>query len=138
MRKKLKIIPILFLLISSCEENPFSSKSSIPHRKINGIINLAGVDFYPEGNHSGVFVWSNQLSIRALSGADGSFELELPAASSPNGGGIADGDYTIYFFMSNYEVSMVEITFAGGEILNDDRIIKIDGELRKKINLKII
>ena len=136
MRKKLKIIPILFLLISSCEENPFSSKSSIPHRKINGIINLAGVDFYPEGNHSGVFVWSNQLSISALSGADGSFELELPAASSPNGGGIADGDYTIYFFMSNYEVSMVEITFAGGEILNDDRIIKIDGELRKKINLK--
>ena len=62
--------------------------------------------------------------------------MELPAASSPNGGGIVDGDYTLYFYMSNYEISTVEITFAGGEILNDDRIIKIDGELRKKINLK--
>ena len=95
MRTKLKFISILFLLISSCEENPFSSKSSIPHRKINGIINLAGVDFYPEGNHGGVFIWSNQLSISALSGADGSFELELPAASSPNGGVISDGFYPI-------------------------------------------
>ena len=38
--------------------------------------------------------------------------------------------------MSNYEISTVEITFAGGEILNDDRVIKINGELRKKVSLK--
>ena len=62
--------------------------------------------------------------------------MELPAASSPNGGGIVDGDYILYFYMSNYEISTVEITFAGGEILNDDRVIKIDGELRKKVSLK--
>ena len=136
MKIKIRIISTILLLLFSCEENPFSSKSSIPHRKINGIINLEGVELYPEGNHSGVFIWSNQLGISALSGADGSFELELPAASSPGGGGIADGDYILYFFMSNYEISTVEITFAGGEILNDDRVIKINGELRKKVSLK--
>lgn len=136
MKIKIRIISTILFLLFSCEENPFSSKSSIPHRKINGIINLEGVELYPEGNHSGVFIWSNQLGISALSGADGSFELELPAASSPGGGGIADGDYILYFFMSNYEISTVEITFAGGEILNDDRVIKINGELRKKVSLK--
>ena len=136
MKIKIRIISTILFFLFSCEENPFSSKSSIPHRKINGIINLEGVELYPEGNHSGVFIWSNQLGISALSGADGSFELELPAASSPGGGGIADGDYILYFFMSNYEISTVEITFAGGEILNDDRVIKINGELRKKVNLK--
>ena len=136
MKVKLIITSTFFLFFSSCEENPFSSKSSIPHRKINGIINLEGVELYPGGNHSGIFVWSNQLGISTSSGADGSFELELPAASSPNGGGIADGDYIIYFFISNYELSTVEVTFASGEILNDNRIIKIDGELRKKVNLR--
>lgn len=136
MNRKIIIVSAIFLFLFSCEENPFSSKSSIPHRKINGIINLEGIELYPEGNHSGIFIWSNQLGISALSGADGSFELELPAASSPNGGGIVDGDYILYFYMSNYEISTVEITFAGGEILNDDRVIKIDGELRKKVSLK--
>tara|TARA_B100000683_G_scaffold200578_1_gene193887 strand:+ start:273 stop:1151 length:879 start_codon:yes stop_codon:yes gene_type:complete len=136
MTRKITIISTFFLFFSSCEENPFSSKSGIPHRKIFGVVNLEGVELYPEGNHSGIFIWSNQLGISDLSGADGSFELELPAASSPNGGGIVDGDYTLYFFMANYEVSTVEVTFAGGEILNDDRVIKIDGELRKRINLK--
>ena len=136
MKVKLIITSTFFLFLSSCEENPFSSKSSIPHRKINGIINLEGVELYPGGNHSGIFVWSNQLGISTSSGADGSFELELPAASSPNGGGIADGDYIIYFFISNYELSTVEVTFASREILNDNRIIKIDGELRKKVNLR--
>ena len=136
MIRKINIILTFILLFSSCEENPFSSKSSIPHRKINGIVNLEGLELYPEGNHSGIFIWSNQLGISDYSGADGSFELELPAASSPNGGGIVDGDYVLYFFMANYEVSKVEVTFAGGEILNDERVIKIDGELRKKVNLK--
>ena len=82
MTRKITIISTFFLFFSSCEENPFSSKSGIPHRKIFGVVNLEGVELYPEGNHSGIFIWSNQLGISDLSGADGSFELELPAASS--------------------------------------------------------
>ena len=37
--------------------------------------------------------------------------------------------------MSNYQISSIKVTFAGGEILNDDRVIKINGELRKIIDL---
>jgi len=135
MMKKIVIIILIPFLILNCEENPFSSKSSIPHRTIKGFVQLQGVDLYPNGNHSNVFVWMKELGITANSGADGSFELELPAASTPTGGGIADGDYLIYFYMSNYQISSIKVTFAGGEILNDDRVIKINGELRKIIDL---
>ena len=45
------------------------------------------------------------LGLKTLTGADGSFQLELPAASTPSGGGIADGDYAIYFFMANYKIA---------------------------------
>lgn len=129
------ILPLALIISFSCEENPFSSKSEIPHRTIRGFINLEGVELYPNGNHSGVFVWARELGISALTGADGSFKLDLPAASTPSGGGIADGDYIIYFFMANYKISTVQVTFAGGEILNDDKVIKIDGELRKTVSV---
>tara|TARA_B100000965_G_scaffold282212_1_gene240088 strand:- start:211 stop:795 length:585 start_codon:yes stop_codon:yes gene_type:complete len=37
--------------------------------------------------------------------------------------------------MANYKIASIQITFAGGEILNDDRVIKINGELRKIISI---
>lgn len=126
------LIPFLFIY---CEENPFASKSDIPHRTIKGFVRLEGVELYPYGNHSNVFIWMKELAISGFSGADGSFELDLPAASTPTGGGIADGDYFLYFYMGNYQLSKVKVTFAGGEILNDDRVIKINGELRNIINM---
>ena len=126
------LIPFLFIY---CEENPFASKSDIPHRTIKGFVRLEGVELYPNGNHSNVFIWMKELAISGFSGADGSFELDLPAASTPTGGGIADGDYFLYFYMGNYQLSKVKVTFAGGEILNDDRVIKINGELRNIINM---
>ena len=89
------LIPFLFIY---CEENPFASKSDIPHRTIKGFVRLEGVELYPNGNHSNVFIWMKELAISGFSGADGSFELDLPAASTPTGGGIADGDYFLYFY----------------------------------------
>ena len=135
MIKNYSLLCFILLFYLSCEENPFSSKSEIPHRTIKGFVNLDGIEAYPNGNHSGVFVWAHELGLRTLTGADGSFQLELPAASTPSGGGIADGDYAIYFFMANYKIASIQITFAGGEILNDDRVIKINGELRKIISI---
>ena len=135
MIKNYSLLCFILLFFLSCEENPFSSKSEIPHRTIKGFVNLEGIEAYPNGNHSGVFVWAHELGLRTLTGADGSFQLELPAASTPSGGGIADGDYDIYFFMANYKIASIQITFAGGEILNDDRVIKINGELRKIISI---
>ena len=135
MIKNYSLLCFILFFSLSCEENPFSSKSEIPHRTIKGFVNLDGIEAYPNGNHSGVFVWAHELGLKTLTGADGSFQLELPAASTPSGGGIADGDYAIYFFMANYKIASIQITFAGGEILNDDRVIKINGELRKIISI---
>ena len=135
MIKNYSLLCFILFFSLSCEENPFSSKSEIPHRTIKGFVNLDGIEAYPKGNHSGVFVWAHELGLKTLTGADGSFQLELPAASTPSGGGIADGDYAIYFFMANYKIASIQITFAGGEILNDDRVIKINGELRKIISI---
>ena len=135
MIKNYSLLCFILFFFLSCEENPFSSKSEIPHRTIKGFVYLDGIEAYPNGNHSGVFVWAHELGLKTLTGADGSFQLELPAASTPSGGGISDGDYAIYFFMANYKIASIQITFAGGEILNDDRVIKINGELRKIISI---
>ena len=115
MMKKIVIIILIPFLILNCEENPFSSKSQYSSsRLLKDWLRLKELTFTQMEISSNVFVWMKELGITANSGADGSFELGLPAASTPTGGGIADGDYLIYFYMSNYQISSIKVTFAFG------------------------
>lgn len=128
----------LILFFTSCEENPFGAEDVIPHRSITGYANIEGVEPYPDGNHSGVFVWSHDLGIKTNSTADGFFEFVLPAASNPSSGGIVDGDYTIYFFLGNYSLKTITVSFAGGQIVSDDNVVNLKGELEKRVRLNQI
>mgnify|MGYP000415579050 CR=1 FL=1 len=67
---------------------------------------------------------------------DGSFEFVLPASNEPSSGAIIDGDYDIHFFLGNYKISKVTVTFAGGQVVNDDKVINLEGELRRDVSMK--
>ncbi|MGY8780120.1 MAG: hypothetical protein ACKVJJ_00490 [Fidelibacterota bacterium] len=119
----------------SCEENPFFGENKISERTITGIVKLDKVDQYPDGRHDGVYVWSEGLDVITTTGDDGSFELVLPMASDVSTGGIPDGDYTIHFFLGNYQISTVNLKFLSGKVVANVQVIDIDGELERIVYL---
>jgi hypothetical protein len=129
-----KLISLFTLFIFfSCTENPFGGDKKIADKTISGYVKLEQVEYYPKGFHGGVFVWSKDLGLQAKTNIDGSFEFVLPAANDPSSGAIVDGDYDIHFFLGNYKISKVTITFARGQVVKDDKVINSGGELRKNV-----
>jgi len=130
-----QIFYIILLTLISCTENPFGGEKKMANRTISGHVKLDKVDFYPSGYHNGVLVWSEGLGLQTTTDIDGSFELTLPASSESSSGAITDGDYTLQFFIGNYKLSSVTITFAAGQVVNDEKVINLEGELRRDITL---
>jgi|GEM_PF-386903 len=125
----------IVFIFSACESNPFFGKDKIPNRTISGQVILDKVESYPNGNHDGVFVWVEGLEIKTTTDIDGSFDLILPAANDISSGAITDGEYTIHCFSGNYLISTVNLKFAAGQIVADDRIIDTRGKLKRPIHL---
>ena len=130
-----RIFYTILLTLISCTENPFGGEKKMANRTISGRVKLDKVDFYPSGYHHGVLVWSEGLGLQATTDIDGSFELTLPASSESSSGAITDGDYTLQFFIGNYKLSSVTITFAAGQVVNDEKVINLEGELRRDVTL---
>ena len=130
-----RIFYTILLTLISCTENPFGGEKKMANRTISGHVKLDKVDFYPRGYHNGVLVWSEGLGLQTTTDIDGSFELTLPASSESSSGAITDGDYTLQFFIGNYKISSVTITFAAGQVVNDEKVINLEGELRRDITL---
>ena len=130
-----QILFTIFITLISCTENPFGGEKKMANRTISGHVKLDKVDFYPRGYHNGVLVWSEGLGLQTTTDIDGSFELTLPASSESSSGAITDGDYTLQFFIGNYKLSSVTITFAAGQVVNDEKVINLEGELRRDITL---
>ena len=130
-----RIFYTILLTLISCTENPFGGEKKMANRTISGRVKLDKVDFYPRGYHNGVLVWSEGLGLQATTDIDGSFELTLPASSESSSGAITDGDYTLQFFIGNYKLSSVTITFAAGQVVNDEKVINLEGELRRDVTL---
>ena len=130
-----QIFYIILLTLISCTENPFGGEKKMANRTISGHVKLDKVDFYPGGYHNGVLVWSEGLGLQTTTDIDGSFELTLPASSESSSGAITDGDYTLQFFIGNYKLSSVTITFAAGQVVNDEKVINLEGELRRDVTL---
>lgn len=132
--KKLFII-LLGLLWFGCTDNPFGGDKKISDRTITGHVKLDEVPFYPDGYHGGILVWSEGLGLKDVTDIDGSFELVLPAANAQSSGAVVDGDYTIEFFLANYKVSSVTVTFAAGQVVNDPKVINLEGELLRDVSM---
>ena len=130
-----RIFYTILLTLISCTENAFGGEKKMANRTISGRVKLDKVDFYPSGYHNGVLVWSEGLGLQATTDIDGSFELTLPASSESSSGAITDGDYTLQFFIGNYKLSSVTITFAAGQVVNDEKVINLEGELRRDVTL---
>ena len=130
-----QILFTIFITLISCTENPFGGEKKMANRTISGHVKLDKVDFFPKGYHNGVLVWSEELGLQATTDIDGSFELTLPASSESSSGAITDGDYTLQFFLGNYKLSSITITFAAGQVVNDEKVINLEGELRRDVTL---
>lgn len=118
------IISIGLLLLITCTENPFSDGDDIPERRIYGKIILE------QGADNGdAFVWLEGTELITQTDADGHFEIKLPTPGDGGDGTIVSGKYNLYFYIANYELTILPIVFKNGEIAPNQKSITIDGEL---------
>lgn len=127
--KRLSIICLSFLWFA-CTDNPFGGDDRISSRSISGNVQL---DY--SNTHDGVIIWMGGTSFNTKTDKEGNFTLKLPAISDQNSGGIADGEKTIYFFISNYKLKMIKVDLVGGKVLANAELINDDGEFLKNIFL---
>jgi len=130
---------LLFLFICywliyffDCTENPFGGEDKISGNSIRGKIQLEN-----NSNPGNVYIWLEVLNISARSQINGSFELSIPPPSLQPGGGI-DGIYILYFYMANYQLYSLNVTFSNGNLLFPGEIFHNNGELKATIILSEI
>lgn len=112
-----------------CTDNPFGGDDKISSISVSGNVILDN-----SNTHDGVIVWMGGTTFNTKTDKEGNFVLKLPAMSDPNNGGITDGEHTIYFFMSNYRLKVIEVDLVGGKVVATE-LINDDGELLKSIYL---
>jgi len=92
-----------------CTENPFSDPPEVGTSQLSGKV-LLSHDF----DNSGVYVWIEQIEISAYSNSDGDFLITIPPPASQGGGGGIDGDLIMYFYLANYKLDSVRVSFLRG------------------------
>lgn len=121
-----------FLYLVSCTENPlFKDSRSIKAdgTRLTGMVELSG-----ELTHEGIYVWVRGLGTSTVTKQDGSFHLDLPPASQQPGNGIT-GQFTLYFFMSNFSLDSVSFSLRNGSAILPQDGFSSGGKLNRKIVL---
>jgi len=130
-----KYIPGLLLVIfflSSCTENPFTSKENnkLEKEKISGTVVLNDSVAPDE-----IFVWLETFNLSTYTDEDGKFSITVPLPENQVGGTGFDGKFTLYFFMGNYKADSVDVEFSQGKFLEDQDNISNSGKLKNEIVL---
>lgn len=138
-KKQLALICAFSLtILLSCTENPFSEPPVVGASQIKGRVLLRH-----DSDNSGVYVWMEQFGVSAYTNSDGEFLITIPAPESQGGGGGIDGDLFMYFYLANYEMDSVKVSFlrgvpviSKGDLDEEGNVARII-ELSKLLDVKI-
>lgn len=103
------IVTLCITILIGCTENPFSDPPVVGTSQISGTV-LLRHDF----DNSGVYVWIDQIEVSAYTNSDGDFLITIPPPASQGGGGGIDGDLIMYFYLANYKLDSVRVSFLRG------------------------
>lgn len=135
MRKdRIQIITILFIIISLfvlCTKNPFFNDDEIVSKDI-----IKGSVILGDGaTPNNVLVWFEQNGITTRTDSTGHFKLQLPVASSQEGGGWT-GQYTCFFYLAGYLPDSVQVWIREGNVQWGKGAIDDKGKMRGSVLLR--
>ncbi len=131
---KYPFLLLLFLIIATCTDNPFSNSSEISndHQTIQGSVAIEN-NVSPED----VYVWLEQFKIGTFTDHKGDFSLRLPSPESQPGGGLS-GTFKLYVYVANYRLATAQVAVRDGEVVFSQGDINDKGHLKKEITLRKI
>lgn len=125
---------LLFIIcctaLSGCTENPFFNPPEVGAAQISGQVLLSR-----EVDNSGVYVWIERLELSASTNPDGEFLINIPPPASQGGGNGIDGDLFMYFYIANYKLDSVRVSFLRGVPVISRGDLNEEGNLDHVINL---
>jgi len=134
MRFKIAVLLLLYVLASSCVENPFFGKNDQPQLKlkVTGTVLMEN-----EIDHSDIFVWIEGFDIGTKTDSKGDFKLTLTNPELLSGGALAwNGVFKIYYYVANFKYVVSEVLIKNGEFVFDRYDLTEKGELKDNIKLK--
>jgi hypothetical protein len=125
----------LLIVLVDCSNNPFFGDEVIE----DGLVLSGRITLQEETDYSNIFVWLRGLNVSTKTKADGSFSLQLPNPQSWPGGAFAwMGELPLYFYMDNFVIDSVMISFLNGKLGSEQANITEKGTLKKNRELKKI
>ena len=125
----------LLIALVDCSSNPFFGDEVIE----DGLVLSGRITLQEETDYSDIFVWLRGLNVNTKTKADGSFSLQLPNPKSWPGGALAwMGKLPLYFYMDNFVIDSVMISFLNGKLSSEQASITEKGTLKKNRELKKI
>lgn len=130
----------IFIILSSlaafgCTENPFADdKRSITN---DGTFVSGQVLLDNESDHSGVYVWIRGPGYNTRTDKNGMFKLQIPKEGVQPGAAFS-GQFTVYFYLSNFTTDSLHLTFLKGALLLPQTDVDSRGNLKKVIKLSSI
>lgn len=124
------VLCILMLMLTGCTENPFSGGDKVAASQISGQVTLSH-----ETDFSGIYVWLEGFNISTFTDSEGEFTLSLPPPASQSGGEGVNGDFNLYFYVSNFSLDSVGVTILNGDLVKSTKEIDETGSLKENITL---
>lgn len=126
------VVLMTILVLMGCTSNPINDSDITSNLTIRGHVQLQdGAD------PNDVFVWLEVCDVGTRTDQDGFFALDYPAPGAQPGGSL-NGIFTVYFYMSNYRLSSMDIPFIDGGLNLSDDIFGDDGVLKENVVLQKI
>lgn len=111
----------LFIL---CTSNPVGdSETSAPNREIRGRVSLSNND-----DPQNVYIWFDALNMAQTPDLFGNFQFTLPPSESQTSSGGLDGNFTVNFFIANFNFVSKNVVIKNGSILYGSGDIDANGK----------
>jgi hypothetical protein len=120
----------LFLLASSCTENPFSSPEDIEMAVISGEVEME------EEDQSDVYVFLEGFNLSDVTNEKGKFSIPISSNYQRGTEKSYTGRFRLFFFISDYYLKYIEISFINGQLVENQDLISEKGKIRSKIYLR--
>jgi len=126
------IFMMLMFILLSCTSNPFWQNDEVKEKSLTGTVILSDSN----DSYDSIYVWLEEFNLGTYTDDEGKFKIVIPPAEAQNDGGGFNGDYQLYFWLSNYEIQSVTISFSNGEFSSIQDNINKNGKLSNIINLQ--
>lgn len=131
IKKRLIPVCIMIGLFAGCTSNSILDDDDPVHQlTVTGTVRLSDGE-----DPSYIFIWLEEFDLSSWTNDQGGFSITLPPPPSQPGGGLT-GEFRLFCYVGNYEVSISTLVLQHGNILYDSDIVDDQGRITPDIVLQ--